>query len=95
MTNKRLYGHLPPISVLIRERRLKLAGHLRRNKNELASSVLFWSPKHGKRSIGRPLRIYTDQMIDDTGLRIEDILAVMTDRMGWRELVQRIREFLT
>ena len=72
-----------------------MASHLWRIKNELASSVFFWSSRHGKRSIGRPLRVYTDQLIDDTGLRIEDIPAAMTDRMGWRELAQRIQEFST
>lgn len=95
VTNKSLYGHLSPISVVIRERRLKLAGHLWRNKSELASSVLFWCPKHGRRSVGRPLRVYTDQLVDDTGLRIEDIPVAMSDRLGWRKHVKRIREFST
>ena len=73
---------------VIRERRLKLAGHLWRNKKELSSSVLFWSPKHGRRSVGRPLRTYTDQLVDDTGLRIEDIPVAMSDRLGWRERIK-------
>jgi len=38
-------------------------------QKQLASSVLFWSPKHGRRSVDRPLRVYTDQLVNDTGLR--------------------------
>ena len=35
--------------------------------------------------VDRPLRKYIDQLVDDTGLRIEDIPVAMSDRLGWRE----------
>ena len=92
-TKKRLYGHLPPISMSIREARLKLTGHIWRHKKELASEILFWTPRHGKRSAGRPERTYTDQLVDDTGLHLEDLPKVMEDRVGWRERIKRIRVF--
>ena len=95
-TKKRLYGHhLHPISVAIREMRLRLAGHLWRNKSELASDVLLWKPTHGKRSIGRPHRTYIDQLVDDSGCLLEDLPTAMSDRDGWKERVRRIREELS
>ena len=90
-TKKRIYGHLSPISTSIRERRLKLAGHLWRNKQELASDVLFWDPKQGKHSIGRPHHTYIDQLVDDTDLALEDIPTAMDDRKIWRERIKQIR----
>ena len=62
---------------------------------ELARKIIFWSPKHGRRSVGRPTRTYTDQLADDTGLRIEDIPAAMLDRLGFRERIKRNRDFST
>ena len=90
-TKKRIYSHLSPISTSIRERRLKLAGHLWRNKQELASDVLFWDPKQGKRSIGRPHRTYIDQLVDDTDLALEDIPKAMDDRKIWQERIKQVR----
>ena len=91
-TKKRLYGHLPPISVSLRERRLRLAGHSWRSKSELASDTLLWNPMHRNRSIGRPCRTYIDQLADDSGCHLNDLPTAMSDREGWRERVKFIRE---
>jgi hypothetical protein len=47
-TNTELYKGIPPITQTIKMQRMRLAGHVWRNKNELASDVLLWQPTHGK-----------------------------------------------
>ena len=44
-----LYKDLPAISTVIKERRLRFAGHCHRATTEPIHSVLFWQPAHGKK----------------------------------------------
>ena len=90
-TRRQIYGHLPLITTVIRERRLKLAGHLFRNKDELGRNVLLWCPRHGQRYKGRPQHTFVDQLVEDTTLQIQELPVAMEDRIGWRERVKRIR----
>ena len=90
-TKKDLYGNIPPLSTIIRERRLRFAGHSWRSKNELISDVLLWHPKHGKTPVGRPARTYIDQLRDDTGCEIDELPTAMSDRQGWKERVKSVR----
>ena len=48
ITNKDLYGHLPKVSSKIRERRMRVAWHCVRNKEEEASKLVLWQPQHGQ-----------------------------------------------
>ncbi|KAI8495460.1 hypothetical protein Bbelb_269150 [Branchiostoma belcheri] len=92
-TKEMLYGNLPPpISQVIRERRLRFAGHSWRNKEEIVSDVLLWAPKHGHASVGRPCTTYIQQLCEDAGCRPEDLPRAMEDREGWRKRVTSIRE---
>ena len=68
LTNKQLYGNLPKISEVIREKRLKIAGHCVRHKEEIANQFLLWQPTRGKRKRGRQAIIYVDCLLQDTGL---------------------------
>ena len=43
-----LYGHLPPITKIIQVRRTRLEGHCWRNKDELITDVLLWTPHMAK-----------------------------------------------
>ena len=52
LTNKELYGNLPKLSDKIRGRRLMLAGHSRRSKNEKVSKLVLWTPRHRQRKPG-------------------------------------------
>ena len=61
-TRHQLYGHLPPITKTIQVRRTKHAGHCRRNKDELISDVLLWTPTYGRPKAGRPARTYIQQL---------------------------------
>ena len=43
-TRHQLYGHLPPITKTKKVRRTRHAGHCWRNRDELISDVLLWTP---------------------------------------------------
>ena len=61
ITNKELYGNLPPISKTLQTRRLQFSGHCWRGKNEIVSQMLHWDPTHGKQSRGCPAITFIDQ----------------------------------
>ena len=89
-TRHQLYGHLPPIMKTIQVRRTRHAGHCRRNRDELISDVLLWTPTYGWAKAGWPARIYIQQLCEDTGCSPEDLPEVMNDREKWRERVRDI-----
>ena len=91
LTNKQLYKDIPPISEVLRERRLRFAGHCYRAENECVRDVLFWDPKHGKRSRGRPATTYINMITEDTGLTVPDLQNVMRDRKLWQEICHNHR----
>ena len=88
VTNKSLYGNLSKVSQLVRERRLRFAGHCYRAKDECISDLLLWRPKHGRRSVGRPAKTYVDLLEEDTGFKTEELVDLMEDRVLWREVVR-------
>ena len=90
-TRHQLYGHLPPITKTIQVRRTRHAGHCWRNRDELISDVLLWTPTYGRRKAGRPARTYIQQLCEDTGCNPEDLPEAMKDREKWRESVRNIR----
>ena len=90
-TKEQLYGNIPAISTIIRERRTRFAGHCFRNKAELASELILWKPTHGYAHAGRPRLTYIDQLARDVGLRVEDLKNAMGDREVWKERVDLVR----
>ena len=70
LTNKDLYGHLPKVSSKIRERRMRVAGHCVRHKEEEASKLVLWQPQHGQTKRGRPKTTYMHALLEDTGFPI-------------------------
>ena len=52
VTNADLYGYLPRLSDIIRQKRMRLAGHCVRHPELTASEMIFWEPSHGKKSRG-------------------------------------------
>ena len=63
VANKSLYGRLPRISIVVKRRRLALAGHVSRH-SEPAGMVLLWSPEV-KRRVGISVKTLPE---NDTGL---------------------------
>ena len=91
LTRQRLYGTLPTLSSTIRERRLRFAGHCGRTKEELVSSVLLWTPKHGYTKVGRPSKTYIQLLAQDASCETEELKSLMQDRDQWRERVRLVR----
>ena len=75
-TKQRLYGHLPPITKIIKFRRTRHAGHWWRSRDGLISDVL-WTPAHGRAKAGRPARTYIHSSV-----KIRDI-ALRTCQKRW------------
>ena len=85
ITNRDLYGDLPPVSSLIQKRRLQLAGHVLRG-NEPATKLLLWEPEVAQRKRGRPRMTLKKVIERDTGMRKDEIVRLANDRVRWREL---------
>ena len=75
----------------IQVRRTRHAGHCWRNRDELISDVLLWTPTYGREKAGRPARTYIQQLFEDTRCSPEDLPEAMNDREKWRERVRDIR----
>ena len=43
-------------------------------------------PTHGKQTPGRPKKIYTDQLMEDTGCTFEELPNAMNDRERWNKI---------
>ena len=84
-TKQQLYGHPPPITKTIQLRRTRHAGHCRRNRDELVSDVLQWTPENGRAKAGRPARTYIQQICEDRKCSPDDLPEAMNDREEWRE----------
>ena len=52
ITNDGLYGELSKITAVLKPRRLRSIGHIRRRKEELVCQLLKWEPKQRTRKIG-------------------------------------------
>ena len=84
-TNQELYGELPRITSVIRNRRLALAGHVMRH-DEIAAKVLLWKPEE-KRRVGRPSLTIKSIIEEDTGLKDNELFNVMQDRVVWKDFI--------
>ena len=92
INNITLYNGLSRISEVIKERRLKLAGHLMRHDNEMAHKLVLWEPTHGSARRGRKTITFVDNLREDIGLDdINEIKTMMLDRDVWREKAKKSR----
>ena len=82
-TKHQLYGHLPPITKTLQDRRTRHAGHSWRSRDELISVILLWISTYGRAKAGRPARTYMQQLCENTGCVPEDPSEVMNDREKW------------
>ena len=85
VSNEVWYKGIKKASEKIRGRRMRLAGHVYRHPESIACFPLLWSPKHGKRSPGRPRKNFIDQLKQDTGIiKSSELGNVMNDRKAWK-----------
>jgi exonuclease III len=81
-TKKKIYGHLPPISTVVAQRRARFAGHCMRAQDQLVSQVLPLRLRQTSR--GRRPLTYTDIVARDVHLPVEEMRVAMLDRAVWR-----------
>jgi len=77
-----IYQGLPRISSVLFSRRLTFSGHCFRAKSEVVSDILLWcptGPRHSRK------RTFLDNLRRETGLELEELKTVMSDRELWRE----------
>ena len=65
ITNIQLYRGITKISEVVKQRRLRLAGHCIRNTDELALNLMLWNPKNGLRNRGRQSTTLIDILKSD------------------------------
>ena len=82
-TNEVLYARLPRILTTVRERRLRFGGHCWRSKNEVASDLVLWEPKHGKRSIEGQACTFVDLLEVHSGVPQWWITGLAGEREPW------------
>ena len=86
-TLKDIYGKLPKISSKLIQRRVQFAGHCYRAKDEIISSLMFWTPPGPNRS---NRLTYPGVISRDTDLMIQDLPVAMADRAVWRGVVKSL-----
>lgn len=88
VTNDVLYEDMQKLSEKVRQRRLRLAGHCYRHRDEeIAGKLLFWEPSMGYTLRGRPPINYVNQLESDTELEASEIKTCMEDRKIWKRLI--------
>ena len=85
LTNKELYGNLPPVSSKMGFR-LKLAGHcVIHPEEEVCLKLVHWQPMSRRMNMGRQAVTYTDNLKSDTHLEsAEELRTAMLDRETWK-----------
>ena len=84
---------MPTLEDIIRERRLRWAGHIWRMPNDaLARTALNWTPAGCKRKPGRPRMDWIQTVKQDIAradVKWDDVPQLATDRVAWRTLTAR------
>ena len=82
--NEDLYQNLPKVSEKIRQRRMRLAGHCIRHKEEIANKLVLWEPDEGRRSRGRRRTTFIDTLLDDACVNDKfELRTLMEEREEW------------
>ena len=67
--------------------RLNLVGHCYQHKEEAAAQLIFWRPKHGKKSQDQPAQDFVGTLAWDSGIELENLGACMMDQTAWRGII--------
>ena len=91
VTNEELYGNLPQVSIKIKQRRLRLAGHCWRHKDEIANRLVLWEPNRGTRNRGKQNTTYIDNLLQDSEMdNTQELGTLMEDRAEWKKVVAHV-----
>ena len=80
-----IYGDLPRISHTLMIRRLQFAGHCIRAPDQPVSDLVMWRLPYNKR--GRRPLTYSDVLVRDCDIPLENLAAAMLDREHWKDVV--------
>ena len=64
--------------------------HSSRNKDDLISDVLLWTPAYGCASVGQPTRTYIHLLCVNTRSSQEELTVLIEDRDGYLESVREL-----
>ena len=78
LTIQQVYGNLPRITSVVRQRRLKLEDHVSRH-NEPARKLITWRPDAPRRIV-HPYATLKSIIEEETGLVGKKLLTAMSDR---------------
>ena len=79
-----------PLKDIIRERRIRFAGHVLRFPDERPATVSMTSvPAQGKRKRGRPKKTWRATDVKALNISWEDAIVLTSDRKEWTRLVAR------
>ena len=87
VTNKELNNDFSKVTETVRYRRLKFLEHIWRHDEELPATCFFLMPTNGKNKRRRPQKRYIDQLIENTGLQMEEIKILMANREEWKSVI--------
>ena len=65
VTNIQIYEGMSKISEVIKQRRLRLAGHYIRHTDEIAHNLIVWRPNNGIRNRGRRYKTFINILKND------------------------------
>ena len=88
VTNTQLYRRMPNISEVIKQRRLRLAGHCVRHTVELARNSILWKLKNGIRNRGRQPNTLIYILKNNCDCEEDELRTLLVDREGWKAIIR-------
>ena len=88
VNNTQLYRGMPKIHEVIKQRRLRLAGHCIMHTDELALNLMLWKAKNGIRNRGRQPKTFIDILKNYCDCEEEELRIPMMDREGWKAIAR-------
>ena len=88
LTNDILYRGMHKILEIIKQRRMRLAGHCVRHPEEVAHNLILWIPKQGTRTRGRQSKTFIETQKHDFECEEDELRKLMMDREIWKSLVR-------
>jgi hypothetical protein len=85
--NVELYGDLLPPSTLLRQRRIRFAGHCSRRQGWPVARLLWWKPTAKLLRGGHTRMTYVRRLELDTRRRAAQLRELANDRDSWRALI--------
>ena len=64
---------------------------VKEERGALYQNLITWQPTQGKRTAGRPTKMYVDQLQADTGYTTGEMESCMESRNLWRAILKSVR----